>query len=106
MVCSVTPSPDLTSSSPPTRCHPPEVRPWPGPPQMQTQLVTLSGTALVGYAVGHECQPEAVGSGSLRSRKEYPDPRESPATARKAAPDEDAGGGTRTPDTRIMIPLL
>jgi hypothetical protein len=33
-------------------------------------------------------------------------PRELPATARKTANNSDAGGGTRTPDTRIMIPLL
>src|SRR5215216_5440713 len=32
-------------------------------------------------------------------------PRETPATSRKTANYSDAGGGTRTPDTRIMIPL-
>ena len=33
-------------------------------------------------------------------------PRETPAKVRKTANEADAGGGTRTPDTRIMIPLL
>ena len=38
-----------------------------------------------------------------------PNENGSPDTApgsRKALPLLDAGGGTRTPDTRIMIPLL
>jgi hypothetical protein len=58
----------------------------------------------VGHAVGHNCTPTAVRGGSLRSGRARAIPRERPAKAPNRRRDEDAGGGTRTPDTRIMIP--
>ena len=60
----------------------------------------------VGLFVGLFCQPTsgsgrfvAVNSPTTKSAK-------SPASTGTSCKTEDAGGGTRTPDTRIMIPLL
>jgi hypothetical protein len=42
---------------------------------------------------------------SLRSERALAISRDRPAEATKRQRDDDAGGGTRTPDTRIVIPL-
>jgi hypothetical protein len=61
---------------------------------------------LVGLFVGLFCQPTsgfwrfvAVHSFTTKSAQ-------SPITTGTSRKSSDAGGGTRTPDTRIMIPLL
>ena len=59
-----------------------------------------------GHAGDTDCQKPRGSLGFVGVGGPNGIPRETPATARKTANEADAGGGTRTPDTRIMIPLL
>ena len=62
------------------------------------------GGLVLGICNGFQILTEArLLPGTLRPNET---PRETPAQARRTANNSDAGGGTRTPDTRIMIPLL
>ena len=56
-----------------------------------------------GTCGGQDCQELRGSLGFVGVGGPNEIPRETPAQARKTANNSDAGGGTRTPDTRIMI---
>jgi hypothetical protein len=60
----------------------------------------------VGLFVGLFCQPASGLERFIAVDSRAPKSAESPVTTGSSRKTSDAGGGTRTPDTRIMIPLL
>ncbi len=63
-------------------------------------------TAAVANTLPTFARLEAVRSPSLRSATRGSQTSKSPVNTGDLREIKDAGGGTRTPDTRIMIPLL
>ena len=62
--------------------------------------------AVWGTPGGHKCQELRRSLGFVEVATTADRHPQTPAQSRKPANTNDAGGGTRTPDTRIMIPLL
>src|SRR4051794_10554870 len=71
-----------------------------------TPLGATRGTLSRGTAGGQNRQKRRGSLGFVGVGAEATASHETPARAKNLAEKRDAGGGTRTPDTRIMIPSI
>src|SRR3954464_7862065 len=70
-----------------------------------TLLAPTAESLPPGTARGQKCQKRGCSLGSAGVGPAAEDLGKTPARAKKTAKNSDAGGGTRTPDTRIMMRL-
>ncbi len=78
----------------------------PGPMKADSRRSRLADATNVGLFVGLFCQPTSGSGRFIAVDSPTTKSAGSPATTGLSCKPRYAGGGTRTPDTRIMIPLL